>query len=267
MHTAQGKSRLVAVCAALLLATGSGNTHSAEFNSDALPAIAIVLDDIGNRRAESLRALELPGSLSYAFLPHTPYARSLAEIAHQLGKDVLLHLPMDADRGEALGPGGISVDMSKQEITLTVARSLAAIPHAIGVSNHMGSLLTRNRQQMTWLMQALKHRPRILFLDSRTTGRTVAAEIAREAGIPTLERDIFLDNEQREESIRSQLRQLVRRARQRGSAIAIGHPYPETIDVLREFLPRLDELGVRLLRITKIAEHRSEFAALQTAER
>ena len=254
-----------AVAAALLLAVWPAGTPEAQSAAKHLPVIAIVLDDIGNHRTEALRLLELPGPLSFAFLPHTPYARSLAEIAHQLGNDVLLHLPMDANRGQALGPGGITEAMSEAELIAEFSHSLAAIPHAIGVSNHMGSRLTRKRTQMVWLMQALKRKPELMFLDSRTTEHTVAADVARELGIPTLERDVFLDNEQDEESIRSQLLALVRVAKRHGSAVGIGHPYPETIEALEEFLPMLSEFGVRLLRASSIINQLPEHTDLQTA--
>jgi polysaccharide deacetylase 2 family uncharacterized protein YibQ len=216
------------------------------------PIIAIIIDDMGNRLVEGSKALDLPGAVTFAFLPHTPYARKMAEQAHTTGKEVMLHLPMDAHSGKALGPGGLSLHMTEQQFQDTLASSLAAVPHVTGLNNHMGSLLTQHPGAMDWLMQDLQRRGNLFFVDSRTTSLTVAEQLAHEHQIPVAGRDVFLDNLREPEYIRQQFQQLIRRAKVRGKAIGIGHPFPETIAILAEELQQLEGSGVKLVFTSEI---------------
>jgi polysaccharide deacetylase 2 family uncharacterized protein YibQ len=221
-----------------------------------LAPVAIVIDDLGNRRSEDLRAVELPGPLTYAFLPHTPHAASLARIAHSLGKQVLVHLPMEAHNGRALGPGGLTAALARHQFERRVRAALDAVPHATGASNHMGSLLTSMPQPMDWLMHVIAGRSGWLFLDSRTTVETVAEHRAVAAGVATTWRDVFLDNVPTHTAISTQLERLLRKARREGTAVAIGHPHPETVAVLARELPRLEQRGVRLTTLSEVVAMR-----------
>ncbi|MCA8966993.1 MAG: divergent polysaccharide deacetylase family protein [Planctomycetes bacterium] len=214
--------------------------------------VSIVIDDIGYRREDGLRAIELPGDVTFAVLPHTPHGASIARLAWQLGKEVILHLPMESRDSRHLGPGGITTAMGRAEIQRTVVDALRAVPHAVGLSNHMGSLLTADRERMGWVMQTLGTDTGLLFLDSRTAEDSVAAEVAAENGVPTMSRDVFLDNVRDTRLIRRQFMALVRTARARGGAVAIGHPFPETVQVLREMLPQLSALGVELVPVSEM---------------
>ncbi len=133
------------------------------------PAISIIIDDIGARLRADRRAIDLPGPVAFAFLPHTPHGPALAELAHAQGKEVLLHMPMQAIEDGPLGPGAVTLHMDRTEFVDAVRRALATVPHVSGVNNHMGSLLTRHPGHMTWLMQELKARGNLFFVDSRTS--------------------------------------------------------------------------------------------------
>lgn len=222
-----------------------------------VPAIAVLIDDMGYRRAEGLRALALPGPLAFAFLPHTPHAAALARLAHLRGKDVLLHQPMEPAPARAPEPGGLHAGMGADELDRTLAANLAAVPHARGVNNHMGSLLTRDPRAMRLLMTALRRRGGLYFVDSRTTPRSVAWRAARSAGVPSIERDVFLDNEPDPGRIRARFTELVARAHERGAALAIGHPRPGTLAVLARELARLDAHGVRLVAVSRLVARAS----------
>lgn len=222
------------------------------------PAVmAIIIDDMGYRRADGLRAIELPGAVTLAFLPHTPYTDSLARLAFQVDKEVMLHLPMEARGGAALGPGGLTASMRRAELQATVRRALAAVPHAVGVSNHMGSLLTPRREPMQWLMETLRETGGLYFVDSHTVAGSVASRVAHDNGLPALRRDVFLDHHRSRTMIRHEMERLVRIARERGRAVGIGHPYPETLDVLDEMLPQLSARGVELVPASALARRRA----------
>lgn len=222
------------------------------------PTITIVIDDLGNRLQADSRAIALPGPVSYAILPHTPYARRMARLAHELGKDVLVHIPMQAEHARhLLGPGALLQSMSRGEFTDSVAHSIAAVPYACGISNHMGSVLTADRHAMRSLMAALQPTG-LFFLDSYTSAGSVAAVSAKDYRIPYLRRDVFLDNDRSENEIRRQFRRLLSIARENGYAIAIGHPYPETIAVLNELLPQLNRQDIRLIGICSMLFEQSD---------
>ncbi len=216
------------------------------------PRIAIIIDDMGNLLADGKRAIQLPGAVTFAFLPHTPFAPRLAKWAHAMDKEVMLHLPMQSKVGSRLGPGALTLHMTEQEFRETLEAGLDSVPHVMGVNNHMGSLLTQHPGAMNWLMRILKGYRQLYFVDSRTSLRTVAQRLAREHGLAHGRRDVFLDNIRTPEAIRAQLRLLVDKARSCGAAIGIGHPYPQTIEVLQEELPRLRQQGIRLVPASEL---------------
>lgn len=214
--------------------------------------IAIIIDDMGRRLDAGRRVVKLPGPVACAFLPFGRYTHTLATEAHGRDKAVLLHLPMQAMDSRALDAGGLTLDMTHQAFLATLKTDLAQVPYAQGVNNHMGSLLTRHPGHMLWLMQALRERHGLYFVDSRTTKHTVARQIAFEQSVPSIERDVFLDDDQGVEAIRYQFHRLLKLARQQGSAVAIGHPHPTTLRVLEEELPRLAARGIRLVPLSQL---------------
>lgn len=212
--------------------------------------IAIIIDDIGYHKSD-LALVDLPFSLTYAVLPHTPYGATAARQAFSQQKEVMLHIPMEASNGKALGPGALTSDMSKQQIQHTLQQALANIPYAIGVNNHMGSFYTAQEQPMAWMMEYLRQR-QLFFVDSLTTPNSTAAKYASHYGVTLLSRHVFLDNIQTEAAIAIQFEQLLAIARKHHSAIAIGHPYAETYRFLQKNLPVLQQQGIELVSISAL---------------
>jgi polysaccharide deacetylase 2 family uncharacterized protein YibQ len=155
--------------------------------------IAIIIDDIGYRQSDAA-ALTLPGNITYAILPHTPFGKILALQAFNKNQDVILHIPMEAENGKKLGPGALTSQMSEQAIRRELSLAFAEIPFALGINNHMGSKLTKLYTPMVWTMRFLKERG-LFFVDSVTTGRTKAERIANKFGVPTTHRQFIVDNE------------------------------------------------------------------------
>ncbi len=222
--------------------------------SVASPAVAIIIDDLGNRYNQDLRAIKLPGQVTYAFLPYTPHASELAQLAHDSNKEIMLHAPMQDMEGRPLGPGALTLDMTEHEFKQSLRNSIASIPYVRGINNHMGSLLTRHPGHMGWLMELLAEDGQSLyFVDSRTTHHTVAQQIAEEKGIPHLRRHVFLDTIAHDPAyVRAQFRALLRQAKTEGSAVAIGHPYPATLDVLQNELQQLKYKNIRLVSVSEL---------------
>jgi polysaccharide deacetylase 2 family uncharacterized protein YibQ len=157
---------------------------------------------------------------------------------------------MEPRGAETPGRNAILTSMSDEEITRTTRENVDAVPHARGMNNHMGSLATTDRRVMTSVLRALPHG--MYFVDSRTTGGSVAATVAREMNVRTATRNVFLDDVATEASVRKQLAVLASAAEQRGIAIGIGHPHPATMRVLAEELPELRARGFRLVRASEV---------------
>ncbi len=221
------------------------------------PRIAIIIDDLGYELDAGQRAVNLPGPVACAVLPSTPRGRELARAAHVAGKEVLLHLPLQSEiDGMELEPGVIRLDTTREQFARIFAESFESVPFAIGVNSHRGSLLTRHPGHMGWLMEEISARGDLLFVDSYTTPQSVALRLARENGIPSVRRDVFLDDDRDDESIAREFDRLKRLATVRGLAIGIGHPHPETLAFLERELPGLREQGFVLVSV-------SEYVALK----
>lgn len=216
------------------------------------PAISIIIDDMGYRLNLGHRAINLPGALTYSFLPHSPHAALLAKSARQQNKEVMLHLPMEAESGKNLGPGGLTECMSEQKFIKVLESSIKSIPDARGFNNHMGSLLTKSELWMSRLMHKIASDKNLYFVDSRTTSQSVAFKVAQAEGLESIKRDIFIDHEESKEFIQQQLKNLIKRAKQKGTALAIAHPKGITLSILEKWLPELAEHGVRLVPVSTL---------------
>lgn len=209
------------------------------------PKLAIIIDDLGYHRTRGEAITNLPAPVTCAIIPQTPWGPHLAEQAAAQGKEVMIHLPM-ATGARRLDKGGLGESVTQSQLVNTVREAFIRIPQARGLNNHMGSILTAEPEPMRWLMQelALQH---YFFIDSRTTPESVALDMAQQHGLRTAGRDVFLDNERDLLSMNRQFNQALRIARQKGSAILIGHPYPETITYLENVLPLLEQAGIEVV--------------------
>ena len=217
------------------------------------PMVAIIIDDIGYQGRLGEAAIGLPGPYALAVMPFAPHSRRLASLASEANKNVILHLPMEAyARNHLLGKGAIFSNMAAHEIHSTLMAALATLPEAIGINNHMGSLLTSERDKMDTLMAAIAEHGNLFFVDSKTTQRSAARLAAVANGVPAVERHVFLDNDPIRSHIKQQLATLVVRAKQRGHALAIGHPYPATLATLKAWQP--DNYGVELVSLRHYVE-------------
>lgn len=205
-----------------------------------LPKVALIIDDIGYQYTIGKRLMEMPFEFTFSFLPFATYTEQLEEIAHNMGKTVFLHLPLEPQSDEFdPGPGALMVSDPPEIQLEKLERCLQEVPHAVGVNNHMGSLYTEDRLSMETVMEELS-RQSLYFIDSYTTSNSVALESARYFGIKSARRNIFLDNEPSEDYICGQLEKLVEIAKQRGEGIGIAHPHIETLGALQTCAPQYE---------------------------
>ena len=217
------------------------------------PRLALVIDDLGQSLShfEQLASLEIP--LTIAVIPGLPASARTVSEASRRGVEMLLHQPMEPreEGGKNPGDGVLLTSMTAEALRARVRAGLDAVPGAVGVNNHMGSRFTEDPAGLGAVMAEIKEHG-LFWLDSRTTAGTRGAAAARAAGVPALERDIFIDAEVSGDAIRRQVRKLVETARVNGAAVGIGHPHPETIAVLRELRAELLASGVTLVGVSAL---------------
>jgi polysaccharide deacetylase 2 family uncharacterized protein YibQ len=218
--------------------------------------VAIVIDDLGQDLKPAQELLGIPDRISLAIMPHLPQSKKIAELARKSGRDVLVHIPMEAkvraDKRDA--PGLLRLDMTPMEFIAVVNENIDSVPGAVGVNNHEGSALTENKQAMTFLMSELKAR-NLFFVDSMTNGKSVAFSVAKEFGLRTARRDVFLDNDSEHPmAIRKQFDELTRLAKQSGQAIGIGHPHSATLTELKKWLATVDDEGIEVVPVSALVK-------------
>ncbi|HHF5571237.1 TPA: divergent polysaccharide deacetylase family protein [Haemophilus influenzae] len=202
--------------------------------------LAIVIDDVGYHLKEDAAIFAMPREISVAIIPAAPYARARNQEAKSQGRDILIHMPMQPVSAVKIEDGGLYLGMSAAQVNDRVNTAKNIVRDAIGMNNHMGSAATADPQLMTYLMTALQEK-HLFFLDSRTIGKSVAGKIAKEQGVRSLDRHIFLDDSNEFADVQRQFKAAIHYARKHGSAIAIGHPRPNTIAVLQAGLRNLPE--------------------------
>ncbi|HYS53930.1 MAG TPA: divergent polysaccharide deacetylase family protein [Thermoanaerobaculia bacterium] len=213
--------------------------------------IVLIIDDVGFDHQPIDAAMRIDPNINFSILPNARRALEDANLLHDRGFEVLCHLPMEPEQFPRVSPGegAVLTSMSDDEITRTTAAGLQAVPYARGVNNHMGSRATADRRVMESVLDALP--AGMYFVDSRTTGSSVAAAVARERRVRTASRNVFLDDVPNETAVRQQLRALAREADAHGVAIGIGHMYPATVRVLTSEVPVLKRQGFRFVRASE----------------
>jgi polysaccharide deacetylase 2 family uncharacterized protein YibQ len=215
--------------------------------------VAVVIDDLGRSvdEVETLERLGVP--LTYSVLPFEAATPEVVAVLRRHGDEILCHLPMEPVNGQNPGPGALRHGMDAGELRAATAAALAAVPGAVGANNHMGSRLSADPRSMHAVLGLLADRD-LFFLDSRTSPESVGYRVATELGVPAAERQVFLDGDQRPQMIREQFERMLAIARQRGAAIAIGHPHAATLAALAAAVPRAKALGYRFVRVSDLLD-------------
>jgi polysaccharide deacetylase 2 family uncharacterized protein YibQ len=223
------------------------------------PKLAIVIDDVGNNRMLGQRIVDLPAAITVAILPHRAFSELLANNAHKVGKEIILHSPMANLSNKSLGEGALTPYQNEAEFRQALSDSIHAVPHLVGINNHMGSLLTQQSAKMKWVMDVLK-KENLFFIDSLTTAKSVAWKEAKKQQIPYAIRNVFLDNDKSEAALQKQFDQAIKQAKRNGHAILIGHPYKETSAFLVRGLAQLKAEGIDVVSVSTLLKTPSKKA-------
>ena len=216
--------------------------------------VAIIIDDMGYQKEIAERIMNLNFPVAISVLPFLPHSQMVAQMAKEKGMTVLLHLPMEPHNSNVNpGKGAIFTTMNEEEIRAKMLANLQNLPYVDGINNHMGSKATENREVMKIVLSEIMERD-IFFIDSMTSPDSIAYKLSKEMGIKTAQRSVFLDNEQDMDYIRNQVNVLKEFALKNGNAIAIGHPFCNTIDVLTEAGLMLQAAGIKIVKLEELLE-------------
>jgi polysaccharide deacetylase 2 family uncharacterized protein YibQ len=215
----------------------AAHRHAPEKSSppEVLPKVSIVIDDLGPNKKMAMGVLVINAPLTLSILPQEVYSNWIAEEGFNLGREIIVHVPMEATRPLRLGKGGLYTWMTDEEIVKILNRDILSVPHATGVSSHMGSAFTTDERVMNAVISELK-KEKLFFLDSVTTAKTIGFETAVAQGVKAYRRDVFLDDSNDPRDIAFQWERLVGIAKRRGYALAQGHPRKNTIEFLENVL-------------------------------
>lgn len=230
--------------------------YAAPATATARPRIAVVIDGLGVDREATARAIALPPAVTLSFVAYADDLADQTAAARGAGHELLLHVPMEPiSAAAAIGSYGLGRNMPHDELVRRLRWDLARFDAYVGVDNHMGTEFAQDTPAMRVVMDELKQRG-LLYLDARAVPTAPVAVAARDFGVPYAARDIFLDGEQAAISVDSRLAQLVKLARERGSAIAVGHAHDATLAALQRWMPTLSRQGVVLVPLTAVVKAR-----------
>ncbi len=223
------------------------------------PVVAIIIDDMGIDMLRSERILNLDYPFNVSYLTYAPNLQAQINHAKNSGKEVMLHIPMQA-YNDNFDYGGkfLSVDLSLDENLKILDEMLSKITGIIGVNNHMGSKFTADYSLLYSVMEDVKNRG-LAFIDSKTINKSKGDKVAKEIITPYIARDVFLDDSNKDEDIKKSLIKLENIAKKRGYAVAIAHPRDNTILNLKEWLPLLEKKGIKLVPVSYIIKNKNSF--------
>lgn len=213
--------------------------------------IAIVIDDLGQDGDALGQILELDPALTLSFLPYGQDLQAQVNGARRRGHEIMLHMPMEPYGNENPGPLALNASLDFRELDQMMGQNFDRFSGYVGMNNHMGSRFTADYSLMRQVMARMREKG-IFFLDSRTGQYTTGRRAARDAGVANIARDVFLDNTRTKRAIWRALYALETIADDRGWAVAIGHPYSETIGALRVWLADAAERGFDLVPISDL---------------
>jgi polysaccharide deacetylase 2 family uncharacterized protein YibQ len=227
--------------------------NSTTYNGKAV----IIIDDLGNQYKPCLPLIKSKFPVTFSVLPNCPFSKRISQEGHESGHEIILHAPMEAWDNEsnlrASKPGNmfLTTAMDNQDLTDHLEAMIESVPNIIGISNHMGSKFTEDSTKMEVLIRLLKDK-NLCFVDSRTSNNSKGLSLAKEFGVPSVGRGLFLDNDQTYDQTVKQLIKLMEISEAKGTAVGIGHPYPSTIKAITDMLPRFKKNKIEIVPLSEI---------------
>jgi len=217
--------------------------------------VALIIDDLGYDLDVARKISNLPVPIALAVLPHCPFSREVTRLAREKNREILLHLPMEPRGYPEVDPGegALLCSMTEEDVIRQLEKNIEAVPGAVGVNNHMGSLFMENGDDLEVVLCHLK-RKSLFFIDSLTTGNSRAGQAARRVGLPFAARDVFIDNGNSLAETRAVFERLLEKRSSWRELVLIGHPYETTVDALEEWAPKYEQAGIRFVPLSSVVK-------------
>lgn len=229
---------------------GSGNLPPISGKGE----LAIIIDDFGYSSEPINEFANIDRPLTFSVLPNRPYSLQAASRGASSGHQVILHLPMEPlDSKQQSEAQTVTVGMADRDVEALVNQDISAIPGLIGVNNHQGSRATGDKRIMKAVLTTLKSN-QLFFVDSRTSGQSIAYDMARQLGVRSAANDLFIDNQSDVEYIKGQLRRAIQIAVKHGHAIVIGHARLNTAAALRQMIAEIESSGIKLVFVSQLVQ-------------
>ncbi len=219
--------------------------------------LAIIIDDFGNQSAGTKEMLQVEIPYTAAVMPSMPYTRSDIEKAKAAGKEIIIHLPMEPHHGKSswLPPNSITCNLSNEQVINNFLKAIEEEPEAVGLNNHMGSKVTEDKRIMQEILNIAQIKD-LIYVDSKTSPKSVAKKLSHDLAVDYLEREVFLDSTQNTQLIEKQLRKAGDIALKKGYCVAIGHVGAAggkvTAATLKKLAPELEQKGVKFITVSQL---------------
>ncbi len=217
--------------------------------------VILVIDDLGIVKGISKQMIDMDVPLTLSFLPYASGISAQVNDAYAKGHDILVHVPMEPKGRADPGPHALLSGTTARVQMTSIDYNLGQFSNYIGINNHMGSTFTEDAEAVDRLLNVVKDKG-LMVLDSKTTSKSLLEEMAYKKNIPVTNRDVFLDNVRDVDYIMGQLAKLERIAKRDGTALAIGHPYAQTVTALKKWIPTLKAKGITIVPISQIIKEK-----------
>lgn len=220
------------------------------------PRVAVVVTGLGLAQQATRRAIdELPPDVALSFSPYTKDLQVWLQLAREKGHEVLLDLPMEPTTfpKDDPGPRGLMTLLDAEQNLQRLDWILTRGEGYVGVVASMGSRFITSKKDLEPVFKVLKARG-LLFLDNGVSKESISKGLAKALALPHVTNDRALDdNLPNRALIQAGLRDVERVARARGSSIAIGQPYPATLESITEWAAELESRGLALATLSSLA--------------
>ena len=220
-----------------------------------LPRMAVIVSGLGLSADATARAIKLPKEVTLSFTPYGADLEADVAAAREAGHEVLLDLPMEpiSYPADDPGPHTLLTSLNPSDNIARLDWLLGRFKAYVGVINHMGSRFTASPEPLRPILRALKDRG-LMFVDSRSTSKSVAAGLAGQMQLPRAMNDRFLDHEPTRGAIDQSFAAAEGDARARGYALVVARPFPVTLERMAAWLPMLESRGIEIVPVTALAD-------------
>ncbi|MEC7806323.1 MAG: divergent polysaccharide deacetylase family protein [Pseudomonadota bacterium] len=228
--------------------------------ADRKPRIALIVTNLGLSATYTKAALKLlPEDITLSFSHVAPRLKSWIREARQKGHEVLMDIPMEPLGFPKNDPGRATLLTSSNEV-----ENLNRLEHVmkkaggyVGLLGTLGTKFMLHSETFLPILKTIKQRG-LIYVDSRSTSRSLGPELASSIQLPRAFNNIFIDKEPSNQKIKSKLDELEKIALKKRFAVGIAQPFPLTIEILSQWAEKLKAKQISLAPITAVVDKQSQ---------